>query len=254
MDAHRHLRPGTCAGCNPWTAAREFALLHGGQELVSEPLDRNRKHIANPTLGLDDLGCAGIALKLAAQTQNLHVDAAIEHIFMDARRLQQVLAAERPLRCFKEGHEKRVFPFRQSHRRTAGVAQSPRFRIELPSRKAVAPAAGTMRRRGLACRKPPHNCTDPRKQLAQMKWLRQIVIGPQLKANDAIDLVTPVTCYYDNGQFRIRPDFPQQIEAVLLTEPQIEDNEIGPATFELAGHVLAAGRHQCADVIFCEIV
>jgi len=46
---------------------------------------------------LDDARCARVAFKLAPQAKNLHVDAAIENILMQARGLQQVLAAERAL-------------------------------------------------------------------------------------------------------------------------------------------------------------
>jgi hypothetical protein len=71
----------------------------------SGPLDRQREHIAHTTLGLDDGGGAGVDLELAPQPQDLHIDAAIEHILVNAGRLQQVLAGKRALRCVEKGDQ-----------------------------------------------------------------------------------------------------------------------------------------------------
>src|ERR1700737_2407225 len=58
-------------------------------------LDRHGKHISDAALGLNDAGRARGAFPLAPQTQDLHIDAAVEHVFVDPRRLKEVLAAER---------------------------------------------------------------------------------------------------------------------------------------------------------------
>ena len=75
----------------------------------SKPLDRPRKYISDAPLGLDELRGAWIVLQLAAETQDLHVDAAIEDVFMDSSRLQKMLAAERALGSVEEGDEQRIF-------------------------------------------------------------------------------------------------------------------------------------------------
>jgi hypothetical protein len=77
----------------------------------SERPDRQGKHVANAAFGLDDPRRARVGLELAAQSQDLHVDAAVEHILMDAGRLQQVLAAERPLRRVDERIQERIPPW-----------------------------------------------------------------------------------------------------------------------------------------------
>jgi hypothetical protein len=66
-------------------------------QLPSDLLDRQGEHITNATLGLDDPGRTRINLKLAAEPKDLHVDAAIKHVFVNARGLQQMLPAQRPL-------------------------------------------------------------------------------------------------------------------------------------------------------------
>ena len=69
----------------------------------SNPLNRNGEHISYTALGLDDARRARVTFELAPQAKNLHVDAAIENIFMHARGVQQVLPAERALRRIEKG-------------------------------------------------------------------------------------------------------------------------------------------------------
>ena len=59
----------------------------------SERLDRQGKHVADTALGLNDPRRARVGLQLAPQAQDLHVDAAVENVFVDPSCLQQVLAA-----------------------------------------------------------------------------------------------------------------------------------------------------------------
>jgi hypothetical protein len=58
----------------------------------SLPLYRNREHITDAALRLNEARSGWIAFELASQAQNLHIDTAIEHVLVHARRLQQVLA------------------------------------------------------------------------------------------------------------------------------------------------------------------
>jgi hypothetical protein len=53
-------------------------------------LDVQRK-VADAALGPDDARRAGIDLQLAPQPQDLHIDAAVEYILVDAGRSQKVL-------------------------------------------------------------------------------------------------------------------------------------------------------------------
>jgi hypothetical protein len=54
----------------------------------SDPLYRNGEYISDAALGLDDARRARIALELTPQAENLHIDAAVEDIFVNAGRLQ----------------------------------------------------------------------------------------------------------------------------------------------------------------------
>ena len=84
--------------------------------------------------------------------------------------------------------------------------------------------------------------------------LRQIVVGSELQSDDAIDIVAAMTSHDDDRHVGVRTDVAEQIEAILLTEPQIEDHEIHLGVAELTVHLLATFRDQGADVILLEVV
>ena len=73
------------------------------QALSSGQFDRQREHVADAALCLDDAGRARIAFQFAPQPQDLYVDATVEDIFMNAGRLKQILAAEKSLRRVEKG-------------------------------------------------------------------------------------------------------------------------------------------------------
>jgi hypothetical protein len=53
----------------------------------SKPFDLPCENVPNASLGLDDLRRARIVLQFTAKAENLHVYAAIEHVFVDSSRL-----------------------------------------------------------------------------------------------------------------------------------------------------------------------
>src|SRR4029453_2540931 len=113
----------------------------------SNPLNRNGEHMAQAALGLDDAWRAGVAFEFAPQSKNLHVDAAIEDIFVYARCPQQVLAAERSLRRLEKGEEQCVLAFGQGYHGALSVGQPPSPAVELPTAKSKAATPGITRRR-----------------------------------------------------------------------------------------------------------
>ena len=73
------------------------------EEGFLDSFDRNSEHVSDTAFGPNYPRRAGVAFELSSQTKNLHIDAAVEDIFVDSGRLQKVFAGERPLR----GVEKR---------------------------------------------------------------------------------------------------------------------------------------------------
>src|SRR5260221_12318699 len=147
--------------------------------------DRQIEDIADAALGPDDTWRAGIDFQLAAQPQDLHVDAAIEHILVNPGRLQQVRAGEWPLRGIQKRDEQGIFSLRQRDQRAIWIGQSPARRIELPAAEPAA-AARWVFRRG---RTPPQHGAHAGQQFAKSERFCDVVIGAKLQPNHALDLV-----------------------------------------------------------------
>ena len=69
-----------------------------------------------------------------------------------------------------------------------------------------------------------------------------------------IDVVEAVTGDDDDRHLGAQPDLAQQIEAVLQTQPKIEDYQVHLGAAEMIDHLLAIGGHQSTDVVLHEIV
>jgi hypothetical protein len=106
----------------------------------SKCFDGQRKYVANAAFGQDDARRVWIGLQLAPQAQDLHVDAAIEDIFVDAGRLQKVLAEKRSLRSIEKCNQKHVFALGQCNRDSAGISEAPDAPVKLPAAKSAAPS------------------------------------------------------------------------------------------------------------------
>src|SRR5277367_2867619 len=98
------------------------------------------EHIADASLGLDHLRRAWVGLQFAAKAENLHVNAAIEDVFVDPRRLQKMLSAERPLRSVEERDKQRVLAFGQGDVRAIWIGKLSGAQIEPPAGKPIAAA------------------------------------------------------------------------------------------------------------------
>jgi hypothetical protein len=65
-------------------------------------LDRQRKNIADAALGQNHAQRIRTTLQLAPQPQDLNVDASIEDVFMNSRRIHEMLACKGSTRSFEE--------------------------------------------------------------------------------------------------------------------------------------------------------
>lgn len=119
--------------CHAFTITTSAAL---------ERLDRHGEDVAHAALGLDDARRARVVLQLASQPQHLNVNAAIEDVFVDAGRLEQVLTAERAFGRLEEGQQQGIFALAQGNRRVAGVDQLAAAALELPAVEPIAAALG----------------------------------------------------------------------------------------------------------------
>src|SRR5207245_1815016 len=131
---------------------------------LSEALDGNCEYIPDAALGLDHARRAGLALELAPEAEDLHVDAAIEDILVNAGCLQKVFSAKRTLRGFEEGEQHRVLAFGQRYRCAGRVGQLADTAIKLPAGKSKSSAFRIASRRRPADIEPSQNRTDAREK------------------------------------------------------------------------------------------
>ena len=137
-------------------------------------------------------------LQFAAKAENLNVNASIEHVFVDSGGLQKVLPAKRPLGSVEEGDKQPVFAFGQRNVRAIRIGKPSGAQIELPAGKPIAAAFWLPCRGGADPVQPPNDCAHPRKKLAQVEWLRHIVVGAELETDDPVDLIPAVAGDYDH--------------------------------------------------------
>ena len=180
------------------------------------------EHISDTSLGLDDLRCARVGLQLAAKAQNLNVDAAIEHVFVHSGRLQKMLAAKRPLRRIEEGDKQRVLAFGQRDVRAVRIRKPSGAQIEPPAGKPIAAAFRLACRPGAGTLQPPNNRAHPRQKLAQVEWLRHVVVGAELKTDHTVDFIPTVAGDNNHRHIRTRPKLAQHIEPIRESESKIQ--------------------------------
>src|SRR5262245_20257176 len=108
-----------------------------------------------------------------------------------------MLSAKWPLRGVEEGDQQRVLAFGQRDIRAGRIGKPSDAKIELPARKPIAAAFRLACRCGADPVQPPNDRAHPSKKLAQAEGLRHIVVGAQLKTDDAVDLIPAVAGNYD---------------------------------------------------------
>jgi hypothetical protein len=73
--------------------ASGFACSVWRMAVLSDQLDGKGKHVTDTALGSYDARRTRVVLELASEPKDLHVDAAIEHVFVNPCRLQEMLTS-----------------------------------------------------------------------------------------------------------------------------------------------------------------
>src|SRR4029077_14931332 len=96
--------------------------------------DRYRDAVAHAAFGEDDLRFGRIALDLATQSQDLHVDRPIvDLVVVAAAELDQLVAADDPIGGGEQGRKQIEFPVAEGHLAAVVRGQTPGAQIQLPS-------------------------------------------------------------------------------------------------------------------------
>src|SRR5580692_5930073 len=155
-----------------------------------------------------------------------------------------MLAAERPLRRVEKGGQQGIFPLCQRDLGSAGVGETPGAPIELPTAELAPAPPWIPLRRSASGLLPSQHGADARQKFPKAEGFGEIIIGAQFQSDHPIDLVAPIAGADDYRNIGARSDLTQEVEPILLAEPQIEDDEIRLARGEMMDHLLPP---RCGD-------
>ncbi len=158
------------------------------------------------------------------------------------------------MRRIEERNQQRILALCQRDRLAAGIGEAPVAPVQLPVAEAAAAFLAVALGRSLAGFAPSQHRANAGEQFPQAERLGDVIVGAQFQPDDAIDLVAAMTRGDDDGNVGLRANLAQEIEAVLLPEPEIEDHEIRLAAGEQARDLIATRRGDGADVVVLEII
>ena len=189
-------------------------------------------------------------LELLSQPEDLNVDAAVIDVLVHAGRLEELLPIQRALRCIHERAQEGVFALRQGDRRVT-VLQATRAAVERPSsepnhrRLVIGPDRGTL----APSVEPPQHDPDARQQLAQAERLGEVIVGSEFESDHPVDLIATMSGGDDDREVGSASQFAQEVEAVLLGQAEIENDETEAARCQQLTHLDTIGRTGHVDII-----
>src|SRR5258708_14450930 len=108
-----------------------------------------------------------------------------------------------------------------------GTTVSPTAPVKVPAVECVPASLRIMSTCSPSHFLPSQYGADAGKQLPEAERLYDVVVGAELEADDAIDFIWTMAGRDNDGNIRMRTNFPQQIEPVILAKPQIQNNQAG---------------------------
>src|SRR5262245_23813523 len=143
--------------------------------------------------------------------------------------IHDVVAGPGPLRPLHEGFQQVDLAGRQLLLLLAAHAcEAPTVDVQDPTLEGVpVPCA----RGWLCCGAAPQHRADARYELPQLEGFGEIVVCPQLEPDDAVDGIAPAG-QHDDRDVVLLPDLPRQVEAVFLSEAEVQRDEADRAALE----------------------
>src|SRR6218665_1786852 len=147
------------------------------------------EHVAHTPHGLYVARRGGVCLDHLAQARDLHVEASIERLELAATRQQgQLFARQRLARVAHQGLEHREFTGGQDQF-LAIALQRAGAQVEDEGAEGDHLVVPGGRARRFLRRPAAQHRMDAREHLARVEGLAQVVVGPHLQADDAIDIL-----------------------------------------------------------------
>ena len=178
----------------------------------------------------------------------MHVDRAVEGFELLALdHVHQLLARQRASGIL--GERDQQVELIAGHRAVAPVdPDGARARIDL---QPAEPQDALGRRHAAAA--PPQDGLQPGEQLARIERLRQIVVGAELEADDAVGLLA-LGGQHQHRHVGRRADAPAGLEAVEVGKHDVEDDRVRRAPLQLGKAGIGGRRGADRKAVALEIV
>ncbi len=131
--------------------------------------------------------------------------------------LQQALSRKRSLRGFQESEQQSIFALAQRDRARIGADELSIAAIKNPPVKSVPAAFRSIRSRRSSHFLSPQHRPNAGEQFSEAERLYDVIVSSEFEADDAIDFIGPMTGCDDDRYIRMRSDFSQKIQPVILT-------------------------------------
>src|ERR1700730_171786 len=164
-----------------------------------------------------------------------------------------MLARKGTLRSFQKGQQQAILAFAQRDRGSIAVNESSATTLELPAVETVTAPLRVARTCSSSDFLPSQHRTDPGQQFPKAERFYDVVIRTEFKADDAIDFFGTMTGGNDDRNVRTRTDFSQKIQPIILTEPQIQNDQTGLRSLQMTIQLRPIGRRFGRDIVIFQI-
>src|SRR5258705_9747042 len=128
-------------------------------------------------------------------------------------------------RGYEKGNKKCILAFAQRDGGRRGMDESTAAPLKRPAVKSVTASLRIMGACNPSHFLPPQYGANAGKQLSETEWFYDVVVRTELETDDAIDFVATMARRDDHRDVRMRTHFPQKIQPIILTEPQIQNDQ-----------------------------
>src|SRR5262249_15299958 len=190
-------------------------------------------------------------VELAAEPAHQDVDRAVENVALaPAGEVEQLIARQHAAWPLQKRLEQIELSASQRDLLALGVGDAPLLRVCGKSGKAEDLRLGLNRQRFGA---PTQHRADAGDQLARVERLTEIIVGANLKADDAVDILFQCRKENDRHVGAVGSEVAAHVEAGAVGQHHVEDDEIDVMRRELVPKLTATRRELHAKALSLDI-
>src|SRR4051812_47990885 len=164
-----------------------------------------------------------------------------------------MLTCEGTLRRFQERQQQAIFAFGQGNRIPLGIEQTSAAAFQTPPVKSVSAPFGIMGTRGASHLVSPQNRANAREQFPETERLGDVIVGTELEADDTVNFITAMPRRDDDRNVRVGANLPQEIQPVILAEPEIQNDQARIRPREVAAQFASTGHSASWHIVLLEV-